>query len=216
MKIPPNEVILEEKKKQIKVLCQAVGVPEAKKETITKKLCEKEFEHYVLTYDNILKMISILLNIRSNIPTVLMGETGCGKTALVRYLACATDTELEAVDIHGGIDRTYIHEIVKKCKERLRSMENMVESKENEFQRNSKEIWLFLDEFNTSPDIGWFNELICNRSLDGVKIPDEIKILAACNPYRKRKLNEQENEWFGRDQLAQYAYRVFPLCETVK
>ncbi|ETO07999.1 hypothetical protein RFI_29391, partial [Reticulomyxa filosa] len=103
-----------------------------------------------------------------------------------------------------------------KCKERLKSMENMVESKENESQRNPKEIWLFLDEFNTSPDIGWFNELICNRSLDGVKIPDEIKILAACNPYRERKLNKQENEWFGRDHLAQYAYRVFPLCETVK
>ncbi|ETO07611.1 hypothetical protein RFI_29780, partial [Reticulomyxa filosa] len=204
-KLPSNEAIIEEKKKRIKVLCRAVGVPEAKKDAITKKLCEGEFEHYVLTYDNILKMAAILFNIRSNLPTVLMGETGCGKTALIRYLACATDTELEAVDIHG-----------EKCKERLRPMESTVESKENEFQRNPKEIWLFLDEFNTSPDIGWFNELICNRSLDGVKIPDEIKILAACNPYRKRKLSEQEKEWFSRDQLAQYAYRVLPLCETVK
>ncbi|ETN99846.1 hypothetical protein RFI_37621, partial [Reticulomyxa filosa] len=214
--IPSNEDILEEKKKRIEVLCQTVGVPEPKMNAITKKLCEGEFKHYVLTYDNILKMINIILNVRSNLSTVLMGETGCGKTALIKYLACAIDTELEAVDIHGGIDRTHIDEIVEKCKERLRSMESTVESKENEFQRNPKEIWLFLDEFNTSPDIGWFNELICNRSLDGVKIPDEIKILAACNPYRKRKLSGQEKEWFGKDQLAQYAYRVFPLCETVK
>ncbi|ETO32737.1 hypothetical protein RFI_04379, partial [Reticulomyxa filosa] len=155
------------KKAKIEVLCRAVGVPEAKKDAITKKLCEGEFKHYVLTYDNILKMINIVFNIRSNLPTVLMGETGCGKTVLIKYLACATDTELEAVDIHGGIDRTHIHEIIKNCKKRLKPMENMVESKENESQRNPKEIWLFLDEFNTSPDIGWFNELICNHSLDG-------------------------------------------------
>ncbi|ETN99853.1 hypothetical protein RFI_37613, partial [Reticulomyxa filosa] len=46
MKIPSNEVILEEKEDRIKVLCQAVGVPEAKKGEIIKELCKGEFEHY--------------------------------------------------------------------------------------------------------------------------------------------------------------------------
>ncbi|ETO16564.1 hypothetical protein RFI_20775, partial [Reticulomyxa filosa] len=95
------------------------------KDAITKELCEGEFKHYVLTYDNILKMVNIILNVRSNLPTVLMGETGCGKTALIKCLACATNTELEAVDIHGGIDKARIHKIVEKCKKKLKSMENM-------------------------------------------------------------------------------------------
>ncbi|ETO01475.1 ring finger protein, partial [Reticulomyxa filosa] len=96
IKIPSNEDILEEKKKRIEVLCRAVGVPKEKKDAITKELCDGQFKHYVLTYDNILKMVNIILNVRSNLPTVLMGETGCGKTALIKCLACATNTELEA------------------------------------------------------------------------------------------------------------------------
>ncbi|ETO17815.1 hypothetical protein RFI_19493, partial [Reticulomyxa filosa] len=83
-------------------------------------------------------------------------------------------------------------------------------------KKKRKEIWLFLDEFNTSPDIGWFNELICNHSLDGVALPDGIKIIAACNPYRERRLNQKEKDWFGGDSLAKYVYRVSPLCEGVK
>ncbi|ETO20522.1 hypothetical protein RFI_16696 [Reticulomyxa filosa] len=59
IKIPSNDVIFEEKKKRIAVLYRTMGVPEAKKDAITKKLCEKEFKRYVLTYDNILKMITI-------------------------------------------------------------------------------------------------------------------------------------------------------------
>ncbi|ETO11933.1 hypothetical protein RFI_25444, partial [Reticulomyxa filosa] len=183
VKIPSNEVILEEKKKRIEVLCRAVGVPKAKKSTIINKLCNEEFKHYVLTYDNILKMTAILFSIRSNLPTVLMGETGCGKTALIKYLACATDTELES-DVNTNVIR--------------------------------KKFGFSLDEFNTSPDIGWFNELICNRSLDEIKIPEEIKILAACNPYRERKLSAQDKVWSEKDSLAKYVYRVLPLCETVK
>ncbi|ETO24712.1 hypothetical protein RFI_12444 [Reticulomyxa filosa] len=88
--------------------------------------------------------------------------------------------------------------------------------KEKENQHGMKEIWLFLDEFNTSPDIGWFNELICNHTLDGVAIPKEIKIIAACNPYRKREHNLKNNPWYHKDPLAKYVYRVFPLCQTVK
>ena len=39
---------------------------------------------YVITIDNLLKILSILLRLEYGIPAILMGETGCGKTALVR------------------------------------------------------------------------------------------------------------------------------------
>ncbi|ETN99489.1 hypothetical protein RFI_37982, partial [Reticulomyxa filosa] len=69
------------------------------------------------------------------------------------------------------------------------------------------------DEVNTSPDIGWFKELICDRRLDGVKIRDQVKIIAACNPYRQRKIQNTDNI---NDPLNKWVYRVFPLCETMK
>ncbi|ETN97577.1 hypothetical protein RFI_39952, partial [Reticulomyxa filosa] len=62
----------------------------------------------------------------------------------------------------------------------------------------------------------WFNELICNHTLDGVALPKEIKIIAACNPYREYKHNLQEKSWYHKDPLIKYVYRVFPLCQTVK
>ncbi|ETO15204.1 hypothetical protein RFI_22160, partial [Reticulomyxa filosa] len=80
---------------------------------------------------------------------------------------------------------------------------------------NIMELWVFLDEVNTSPDIGWFKELIYDHSLDGVKISNQIKVIAACNPYRPRKIENDENVNIN-DPLSKWVYRVFPLCETMK
>ena len=41
-------------------------------------------EGYIITNDNYKKMILILYRIAVNIPVILMGETGCGKTALIK------------------------------------------------------------------------------------------------------------------------------------
>lgn len=57
-------------------------------------LFEDPFANYALTFDNILKMVAIFFRVRSNIPVILMGETGCGKTSLLRYLAQAAVCDL--------------------------------------------------------------------------------------------------------------------------
>ncbi|ETO06406.1 hypothetical protein RFI_30986, partial [Reticulomyxa filosa] len=58
-----------------------------KEQTMIENIKIGEFRDYVLTYDNMLKMIAIYLRIQSNIPIILMGETGCGKTLLIKFLA---------------------------------------------------------------------------------------------------------------------------------
>ncbi|ETO14438.1 hypothetical protein RFI_22930, partial [Reticulomyxa filosa] len=134
----------QEKEKRMDLLFRTVNVPEKKKQNIQHK-CDKNFKHYVLTYDNILKMLAILVKIRSGLPVCVtffnamlrqynkkefislsvhclfdclirwvvffVDRSGCGKTALIKYLACAVDVQLVAVDIHGGIDRTHIRDI---------------------------------------------------------------------------------------------------------
>ena len=42
---------------------------------------------YIFTVDNYIKLILILLRIRAKVPVILMGETGCGKTSLIRIIS---------------------------------------------------------------------------------------------------------------------------------
>ena len=48
-------------------------------------------ESYELTGDNVKKILAIYMRFRCGIPVVIMGETGCGKTRLIRYL-CGLQT----------------------------------------------------------------------------------------------------------------------------
>ncbi|ETN99959.1 hypothetical protein RFI_37507, partial [Reticulomyxa filosa] len=100
------------------------------------------------------------------------------------------EKQKEEVEIHGGFERIHIRQAIEEFEEKLRKINggngfDITDSKEENMDKKtkSKEIWLFLDEFNTSPDIGWFTELICNHSLDGVKLSNEIKIIAALKFY---------------------------------
>ncbi|ETO18534.1 hypothetical protein RFI_18732, partial [Reticulomyxa filosa] len=210
-----------EKEERLRLLLHILGTPnqgimkeyeEKKMEAaeslhnqIVNKLCnDKEWSNYVLTFDNILKMVAIFMKIRTNTPVILMGETGCGKTSLIKYLALTANVQLIPVDVHGGFGRQEIRQVMEDCDARL--------LKEKE---SKTEMWVFLDEVNTSPDIGWFKELICDHRLDGVKISDQIKIIAACNPYRPRKVQTSDitNK---NDPLSKWMYRVVPLCDTMK
>ena len=82
-----------EKKKFLEELRNILAVnnpvtnEEKKKNNIQLKSFEEITENYVITPDNFIKMILILLRIRSNIPVIMMGETGCGKTFLIRKLS---------------------------------------------------------------------------------------------------------------------------------
>ena len=77
--------------KKIKLIFQLEN-PETKKTKNTynsnlislQEIIEKD--NYVITSDNFRKMILISYRILAGIPVILMGETGCGKTGLIRKL----------------------------------------------------------------------------------------------------------------------------------
>jgi hypothetical protein len=66
---------------------------------------------YELTMDNLLKIIAIYMRLRAGIPVIIMGETGCGKTRLCKYMCelqknpnDKTKTKnMYLVKVHGGI-----------------------------------------------------------------------------------------------------------------
>ena len=63
-------------------------------------------ENYEFTADNFFKLCLIILRIRANIPIILMGETGCGKTSLIQTLSHLQHNgdkkKLDVENIHAG------------------------------------------------------------------------------------------------------------------
>jgi len=95
--------------------------PEGKKLISLLEIIDKD--DYVITTDNFRKMILILYRIIANIPVILMGETGCGKTALIKKLNQLLNNgeeNLESINIDPSYDDEKLtktmNEINKKAK----------------------------------------------------------------------------------------------------
>ena len=139
-----------------------------------KKIIDKD--EYVITNDNFRKMVLIIYRIVANIPVILMGETGCGKTSLIRKLNQLLNNgeeNLEFINIHPGITDDFLKKKMSEINEKAKGL------KEN--------LWVFFDELNTCDSFALLTEIFINRSFEGEKLSSNIRIIGACNPYRKRE-----------------------------
>jgi len=161
---------------------------------------------YALTHDNLLKMVLILLRIRANVPVIIMGETGCGKTSLVRHLAVTCNIHFKQFSIHAGI-------AAKEIVDEIDQINDIC------MKKPKQQVWLFLDEINTCEHMGLLTDIICHRTCFGNRIADNCKFVAACNPYRLRQ--DEEICTAGLDgkvkkhQYSKLVYRVHSLPETM-
>ena len=138
---------------------------------------------YVLTLDNIRKILAILMRFRCNIPVVIMGETGCGKTQLIQFMCLLQVSQLKNINnmlilkVHGGTTETDV----------MRNLEEAEKLAERNYLEHKIDTVLFFDEANTSPAIGLIKEIMCDRRMYGRHIRTDIglQFIAACNPYRK-------------------------------
>ena len=73
-------------------------------------------DEYVVTADNFLKMCIIYLRVQSRVPVVIMGETGCGKTSLIKFFSQnILNDKLIIFNIHAGITASMILDKVYEC-----------------------------------------------------------------------------------------------------
>lgn len=181
-------------------------------------------ESYELTTDNILKMLAIHMRFRCGIPVIIMGETGCGKTRLIRFLCelrrsgVATEN-MKLVKVHGGTTSEMIYT-------KVREAEDIAFINKQDYAFDSV---LFFDEANTTEAISSIKEVLCDKTVRGDSLtPDSgLQIIAACNPYRKhtdemiqrlesaglgyRVRAEETDEKLGSIPLRQLVYRVQAL-----
>ncbi|XP_069008985.1 E3 ubiquitin-protein ligase rnf213-alpha-like, partial [Embiotoca jacksoni] len=157
-------------------------------------------ETYELTTDNILKMMAIHMRFRCGIPVIIMGETGCGKTRLIKFMCelrrCGAPAEnMKLVKVHGGTTSEMIYEKVKEA-------ETLARTNTENHQFDSV---LFFDEANTTEAISSIKEIICDNSVEGQQLGSQtgLQIIAACNPYRKHT-----DEMIERLEASGLGYRV--------
>ena len=170
---------------------------------------EKRGENeYIITFDNFKKMILIYYKILSQLNLIIMGETGCGKTFLLKKLheLLNNGEEIEYIlNIHGGYTDEKIIEEIEKINE------------ETEKERDiNKKHWVFFDEINTCKSMFLLSEIICNHSYNGKKLNKNLIFIGACNPYRKSKSERKENALpiKGKKQ-SKIIYNVYPLPQSL-
>ncbi|KAL1277475.1 hypothetical protein QQF64_024148 [Cirrhinus molitorella] len=181
-------------------------------------------ETYELTTDNMLKMLAIHMRFRCGIPVIIMGETGCGKTRLIKFLCemhrsgVATDN-MKLVKVHGGTSSDMIYTKVTEAE--AMALRNKLDY--------GFDTVLFFDEANTTEAISSIKEILCDNTAEGEDLAGDtgLQIIAACNPYRKhtdvmikrlesaglgyRVRAEETDEKLGSIPLRQLVYRVQAL-----
>uniref|UniRef100_A0A8C1NX99 RING-type E3 ubiquitin transferase n=1 Tax=Cyprinus carpio TaxID=7962 RepID=A0A8C1NX99_CYPCA len=179
---------------------------------------------YELTTDNVMKMLAIHMRFRCEIPVIIMGETGCGKTRLIRFL-CDLQREgrdvenMKLVKVHGGTTSEVIYRKVQEAEELAQKNR----------QKYELDTVLFFDEANTTEAIFAIKEVLCDKTVQGYSLKKNsgLKIIAACNPYRRhtskmidrleraglgyRVKAEETEDRLGKVPMRQLVYRVHPL-----
>ncbi|UZO02840.1 uncharacterized protein OCT59_021318 [Rhizophagus irregularis] len=174
----------------------------AKLESMTRNSAEKlNLPEYALSCDNLIKMILMLLRERANIPVVVCGEAGCGKTSLIAYLAMVVEVPFQILNLHAGIDGRAITIF----------MDNALKIAEN------SKVWILFDEINTCNYIGLLADLISSRVYKGKPIHQNIRLFATCNPYRFRKRMQNEACLTNKklEEQSNLIYQVKPLPSQV-
>ena len=159
---------------------------------------------YKITEDNYKKMMLILFRIFANIPVILMGETGCCKTELIKQLIKMLNKDekynnLVIKNIYSSTKENEIFEIIEKA-------ENILEDSKNDF------IYVFFDDINTTLLFSKMKEIFINHSFNGKQINERIRFIGACLPLRKKELKEIENDLKLQEEKI---YLVNPLPNSL-
>ena len=173
------------------------------------KLAKKN-GNYIYTKDNFIKSVIILQKIQASVPVILMGETGCGKTSLLKMLSIFMNKgyeKMKTLNVHAGTNEEDIINFMNKViqdipKERKKELDHIMErfesqkeeiknlydkdkyKTEQEQKLKEKKVWVFFDELNTCNSMGLITEIMCKRTMHGEPLPNDLVFLGAVNPYR--------------------------------
>lgn len=107
-----------------------------------------------MNIDNYLKILLIIQRYRTRLPVILMGESGCGKTYLLKYVAevlFKERVEFFSFILYYGVKEDAF----------VKFMDNIIRIAKH---KKDIDLWVFFDEFNTSE----LQSIICELLFDRV------------------------------------------------
>ena len=183
----------------------------------------QEFENgkgFALTKQTYLKLCLMSLKAELKQPILIMGESGCGKTYLSQFLVEGLRMEkLEIVKLFSGyLEKDLIARVLGAIREAKK------------LKSENKKLWLFFDEFNTTPLQGMIADIMLDRcipeyflkskntaDIEGIDLPDNICFIACCNPFLIR-LNEQKGKKIGlvpNEKNSKLSHIVYPIPDRL-
>lgn len=136
-----------------------------------------------MNYSECLNAVSLVLD--SNEVPLIIGESGIGKTSLVKHIADKQSYHLVTIDGNllkegeiGGLPVVENRTTVYATHHKLAEIDKVLNNDEN------KQVILFIDELNRC-DHSVAQELmnlILNREINGYVLSDRVKVIAAMNP----------------------------------
>ena len=137
-----NEKIKEETKEELTSDIYNPDINEDRK-LYMEKLCKLN-GNYIYTRDNFIKSVIILKKIEASIPVILMGETGCGKTSLLKMLSIFFNKGLDKMkilNIHAGINDEdiiqFINQIISDLKEYLKNLSEIMKKLMEQYDKDT-------------------------------------------------------------------------------
>ena len=83
-------------------------------------------------------------------------------------------------------------------------------------REKGNEIWVFFEQINTCLSLSLITEIFINRTFNGEELSENIRLIGACNPYRKR-ISATEKCGLSRDydNDKELVYSVQPLPQSL-
>lgn len=133
-------------------------------------------------------IMAVELTLESNDVPLIVGESGIGKTTMVKQIAYKNNCYFVNIDANllkegeiGGLPVVHNNITVYATYHKLAEIQRLLIEDEN------KKVILFIDELNRC-DHAVSQELmnlILNREINGYKLDDRVKVVAAMNPSNK-------------------------------
>jgi energy-coupling factor transporter ATP-binding protein EcfA2 len=182
---------------------------------------------YTLTWHSVVRILRLLYRIYSNVPVILMGETGSGKSYTIKFLSGIAGPNVEQIRkvIDGGTTEADLRDFIRKKleehkNERVRTMEQVCIEMATDQQTPSfvKKFFLGLDPKNLSaPQVDAAVEAFVHRFLSNpndfkdCKLQDEV---VKSEGFR-RHLKFQVDRLFTKvDQLQKHVLFFFDEVNT--
>ncbi|CAK9037295.1 E3 ubiquitin-protein ligase rnf213-beta (Mysterin-B) (Mysterin-beta) (RING finger protein 213-B) (RING finger protein 213-beta) (RING-type E3 ubiquitin transferase rnf213-beta) [Durusdinium trenchii] len=190
--------VLKEMISMAAAMCLRSSAAEAQQGEREKIELRDAFRGFVLTRDNMIKLVDVAERLRAQLPCILMGQ-------------------LEEQQVHAGTTEAEILEALNKGEELARQKADG--RKDGGTEHMVVQFW---DELNTCPHQALFKQILIDRINPSTSKPIHrgLCFVAACNPWRRASQGSVvcvgfESPVSQEDRLAGLAYRVHPLPESL-